>query len=103
MPRFIMVLLWLFSDYLSEAYGTWVWPLIGFFILPTTTLCYAVAVQELDGFTGWGAALDDPRPVGRPGRVGSRPRGLQGLTRIRVRPPDDRRPGPCSEPHRDPR
>ena len=24
MPRFIMVLLWLFSDYLSEAYGTWV-------------------------------------------------------------------------------
>ena len=57
MPRFIMVLLWLFSDYLSEAFGTWVWPLIGFFILPTTTLCYAVAVQELDGFTGWGAAL----------------------------------------------
>ena len=57
MPRFIMVLLWLFSDYLHDAYGTWVWPLIGFFILPTTTLCYAVAVQELDGFSGWGAAL----------------------------------------------
>jgi hypothetical protein len=57
MPRFIMVLLWLFSDYLSEAYGTWVWPLIGFFVLPTTTLCYAVAVNEFEGFRGWGALL----------------------------------------------
>ena len=57
MPRFIMVLLWLFSDYLSDAYGTWLWPLIGFFVLPTTTLCYAIAVNDLDGFRGWGAAL----------------------------------------------
>ena len=57
MPRFILVLLWLFSDYLRDAYGTWIWPLLGFFFLPTTTLCYAVAVQELDGFAGWGAAL----------------------------------------------
>ncbi len=33
------------------------WPLLGFFFLPTTTLCYAIAANELDGFTGWGAAL----------------------------------------------
>ena len=42
-PRFVMVVLWLFSDYLSRAYDTWVWPLIGFFLLPTTTLAYAIA------------------------------------------------------------
>jgi hypothetical protein len=57
MPRFIMVLLWLFSDYLSHAYDTWVWPFLGFFFLPTTTLCYAIAENELHGFRGWGAVL----------------------------------------------
>ena len=46
LPRTIMVVLWLFSDYLSTAYGTWVWPLLGFFILPTTTLGYAVATRR---------------------------------------------------------
>lgn len=56
-PRFLMVLLWLFSDYLSDAFGTWIWPLLGFFLAPTTTLCYAIAVNELNGFSGWGAVL----------------------------------------------
>ena len=57
MPRFIMVLLWLFSDYLSEAFGTWVWPLIGFFMLPTTTQCYAVAVQGARRVHGMGRGV----------------------------------------------
>lgn len=57
MPRVVMVVMWLFSDYLRDAYGTWLWPFLGFFFLPTTTLCFAIAEQELRGFTGWGAAL----------------------------------------------
>jgi hypothetical protein len=52
LPRTIMVVLWLFSDYLSTAFGTWVWPLIGFFILPTTTLAYAVAENRYGGVSG---------------------------------------------------
>jgi hypothetical protein len=39
----MLVLVWLFSTYLSEAYETWVWPLLGFFFLPLTTLAYAWA------------------------------------------------------------
>jgi hypothetical protein len=31
--------------------------LLGFFFLPTTTLAYAVAENELDGLSGWGLAL----------------------------------------------
>ena len=54
LPRTIMVVLWLFSDYLSTAFGTWVWPLIGFFILPTTTLAYAVAQNRYGGVKGVG-------------------------------------------------
>jgi hypothetical protein len=58
MPRLIMVILWLSpSHYLSHAYGTWVWPLLGFFLLPTTTLAYAVAQNEFGGFRGWGAVI----------------------------------------------
>jgi len=56
-PRTIMVVLWLFSDYLSTAFGTWVWPLIGFFVLPTTTLAYAVAQNRYGGVRGVGLLL----------------------------------------------
>lgn len=56
-PRTIMVVLWLFSDYLSAAFGTWVWPLLGFFILPTTTLGYAVAQNRYGGVQGIGLVL----------------------------------------------
>ena len=56
-PRTIMVVLWLFSDYLSTAFGTWVWPLIGFFVLPTTTLAYAVAQNRYGGVEGMGLLL----------------------------------------------
>jgi hypothetical protein len=56
-PRLIMVLMWLFSNYLSHAYGTWVWPLLGFFFLPTTTIAFAIAQNEFGGFRGWGALI----------------------------------------------
>jgi CDP-diglyceride synthetase len=56
-PRTIMVVLWIFSDYLAQAYGTWVWPLLGFFFLPTTTIGYAVAQNRYGGVEGWGLVL----------------------------------------------
>lgn len=56
-PRLVMVLLWLFSDYLSDAFGTWVWPLLGFFVLPTTTVAYAIARNEFGGAQGWGLVI----------------------------------------------
>jgi hypothetical protein len=57
MPRFVMVLLWIFSDYLGRAFDGFVLPLLGFIFLPTTTLAYAVAENEFDGLSGWGLAL----------------------------------------------
>lgn len=42
-PRVVLVLVWLFSDYLGEAYETVLWPLLGFLVLPLTTLTYAWA------------------------------------------------------------
>jgi hypothetical protein len=58
MPRLVMILLWLLpTHYLSDAYGTWVWPLLGFFLLPTTTIAYAVAENEFGGASGWGLVI----------------------------------------------
>jgi hypothetical protein len=57
LPRTIMVVLWIFTDYLSTAFGSWVWPLLGFFLFPTTTLAYAVAQNRYDGVTGVGLVL----------------------------------------------
>jgi hypothetical protein len=40
-PRLALVAVWLFSDVLSDAFGSWLVPLLGFFLLPWTTLAYA--------------------------------------------------------------
>lgn len=56
-PRFVMVLLWVFTNYLSHAFGSFVWPLLGFFFLPTTTMAFAIAQNEFDGAKGWGLVV----------------------------------------------
>jgi hypothetical protein len=56
-PRVVMVLLWVFTNYLSRAFDTFIWPLLGFFFLPTTTLAYAVAQNSFDGLRGVGLVL----------------------------------------------
>jgi hypothetical protein len=40
-PRLALVAMWLFSDILGDAYDSWIVPLLGFFVLPWTTLAYA--------------------------------------------------------------
>ena len=53
-PRLALFCLWLFSDILSRAFDSWFLPLIGFFLLPWTTLAYAVmwdvGTHEVTGF-----------------------------------------------------
>ena len=53
-PRLALVLVWLFSDWLSSAFDSWLLPLLGFFLLPWTTLAYAwtwvLGTNEVAGF-----------------------------------------------------
>jgi hypothetical protein len=51
-PRFILIFLWLFTDYLNAALSSGWWGLLGFFFLPTTTIAYAVAQNEFTTVTG---------------------------------------------------
>jgi hypothetical protein len=48
-PRLAIVLVWLASDYLEQAYLTLLWPLLGFLFMPLTTLAYAFAWHEGGG------------------------------------------------------
>ena len=52
-PRLALFALWLFSDLLGRAFDSWVVPLIGFFLLPWTTLAYAVLWSWSDGVNGF--------------------------------------------------
>jgi hypothetical protein len=53
-PRLALFFIWLFSDMLSRAFDSWLLPLLGFFLLPWTTLAYAVmwdtGSRGVDGF-----------------------------------------------------
>jgi hypothetical protein len=47
-PRLALFVIFLFSDLLSRAFDSWFLPLLGFFILPWTTLAYA-AMWDIGG------------------------------------------------------
>ena len=53
-PRLALFAIFLFSDMLSRAFDSWLLPLLGFFLLPWTTLAYAVmwdiGTREVTGF-----------------------------------------------------
>jgi hypothetical protein len=53
-PRLALFAIWLFSDILGDAYDSWIVPLLGFFVLPWTTLAYAglwsAGSNKVDGF-----------------------------------------------------
>jgi hypothetical protein len=41
-PRLAIICVWIFSDILGRAYDSWFLPFLGFFLLPWTTLAYAI-------------------------------------------------------------
>ena len=53
-PRLALFVMFLFTDLLSRAFDSWVIPLLGFFLLPWTTLAYAamwsVGSDKVSGF-----------------------------------------------------
>ena len=47
-PRLILFFVWLFGGgWLMQAFEHWLWPLLGFFFVPLTTLAYAFSFNTL--------------------------------------------------------
>jgi hypothetical protein len=51
-PRLALAVVFLASGYLGRAYETALWPVLGFFFMPFTTLAYAWAVNTNGTVTG---------------------------------------------------
>ena len=51
-PRFAIVLVAIFSDYIGRAYETFLWPFVGFLVMPLTTLAYAFAINSRGSVDG---------------------------------------------------
>ncbi len=53
-PRLVVVLLWLFSHWFRGLFPSPLWPVLGFFFLPTTLLWYTVVQHWFGGqWTLW--------------------------------------------------
>jgi hypothetical protein len=55
-PRVVLVLIWL-TGYGGQAFQSVIVPLAGFFLMPYTTLAYAIAMNEVGAVHGLGLAL----------------------------------------------
>jgi hypothetical protein len=56
-PRFALFVVWLSSGRIDAAFGSWLWPVLGFLFLPWTTLMYVLAWGPLQGVSGAGWIL----------------------------------------------
>jgi hypothetical protein len=52
-PRLALFAIFLFGDLLSRAFDSWFVPFLGFFLLPWTTLAYAVMWSSSDRVSGF--------------------------------------------------
>lgn len=52
-PRLAIVLAWFFTDWFRNSFQTWVWPLLGFFILPFTTVWYGIHEYLYTDWVWW--------------------------------------------------
>jgi hypothetical protein len=52
-PRLALFAIFLFSDLLSRAFDSWFVPFLGFFLLPWTTLAYAVMWSSSNRVNGF--------------------------------------------------
>lgn len=51
-PRFAIVLVVIFSDYIGRAFDSMIWPFLGFLFMPLTTLAYAWAINSRGSVEG---------------------------------------------------
>jgi hypothetical protein len=74
-PRLALVLLWIFTTYLSRAFDGVLLPLLGFLFLPWTTIAWAIAQNEFGGASGIGLLVIALGFLGDIGVLGGGARG----------------------------
>lgn len=77
-PRLVIFLLWIFTNYLSRAFDGFLLPLLGFLLLPWTTIAFAIAQNELGGANGIGLLVIALGFLADVGVLGGGARGRRG-------------------------
>lgn len=52
-PRFLIILLWIFSNWFEGVFETKLWPILGFIFLPLTLLWYSAVTNWFYGDWNW--------------------------------------------------
>jgi hypothetical protein len=52
-PRITLFFVWVFTPYVTRAFTSFIWPLLGIIFLPYTTLIYTLVWVPGIGVTGW--------------------------------------------------
>lgn len=52
-PRLALGLIWIFTSWVSDAFGTFIVPLLGLIFAPWTALLWTLAYAIGDGVTAW--------------------------------------------------
>jgi len=47
-PRLVMIVIWVTTNWFSSAYQSALWPILGFFFMPYMTLAYMAAMLKND-------------------------------------------------------
>ncbi len=80
-PRVALALVWLFGgNYIGSSFPSWIWPAVGFLVLPLTTLAFAFATHSLSAngsFTPLGWIVVGLSALIDLGLVGGGHRGVQ--------------------------
>ena len=74
-PRLVILLLSVFTNYMSRAFDTFIWPFLGFILLPWTTIAFAIAQNEFGGLSGLGLLIVALGFLGDIGVLGGGARG----------------------------
>ena len=56
-PRVVLLFMWIFGNRVDLAFSSWIWPLLGLFFLPWTTVAYVLAWEPGGLNGGWAYAL----------------------------------------------
>jgi hypothetical protein len=56
-PRIVFGCVWLFTNYITDAYTTWIWPLLALLFMPLTGLAYAFSINQYGSVRSWGLVL----------------------------------------------
>lgn len=56
-PRLLLVILWIFTNLVDRAFGSFILPLLGLIVAPITTLVYVLVYSPIGGVSGFGWVL----------------------------------------------